>query len=370
MTDLALVLEHAGRPDVVAHLSNSDPKRVVPLLAKKRLDIADLALLLSPGAAPLLEDMARRAAAITRSRFGNAVVLYAPLYISNHCSGNCPYCGFKNTMNIRRVTLSLDQIRKEAAVLRDAGIRHLLLVSGDGPGTETDDLCAIARELKPLFPSISVEVPPLSQPDYARLLSSGVDGVTLYQETYDRCRYHRLHADGPKEDFDFRLDALSRAGAAGMRRLNIGALWGLSDWRADALSLGLHARFLEKECWRSQVLIGMPRLHQVPGDFAIPHPVCDRDFVHIIVALRLFCHDAGIVVSTRERPEFRDNLLALGATQFSAGSKTHPGGYAGDVDGGSQFDIDDCRSAAAVQDALSQKGYDPVLKDWDAGFLC
>ncbi|MBN2717294.1 MAG: 2-iminoacetate synthase ThiH [Deltaproteobacteria bacterium] len=370
MTPFWDMLNRIEQSDVMALLENTSAEKVRPLIGRPRLSEADLALLLSKGATPLLEEMAQQARRITQARFGNAVSLYAPLYVSNKCSGTCPYCGFKKTQKIKRRTLSIDEVEAEGEVLSRSGIQHVLLVTGDCPGKGVEFLCEAARRLKKRFPSVTVEIPPLDEADYRALTECGVDGVTLYQETYDKALYDELHRGSPKDNYMYRLDALSRAGAAGMRKLNLGVLWGLSDWRYDAFRLALHARFLEKNHWRSQILLGMPRLHNVPGDFTIPCKVSDRDFVHIIVTMRLFLHDAGIVVSTREKPGFRDNLLAIGATQFSAGSKTEPGGYsAAERQSGAQFEIDDQRSPKAVEADLARLGYDPVFKDWDRGFI-
>jgi 2-iminoacetate synthase len=204
--------------------------------------------------------------------------------------------------------------------------------------------------------------------EYQRLVAAGADGVTLYQETYDPRAYDQLHNDGPKAGFSQRLAALDRAGEAGMRRLSLGALWGLAPWRREALSLAIHAAHLQKKWWRSQVLIGLPRLHNVPDTFQIPCPLDDRSLVHIIVALRLFLEDAGIVLSTRESAELRQNLLPLGITQMSAGSKTAPGGYGTSEESGEQFSISDNRDPESVGDALLRAGFEPVWKDWDTGF--
>jgi 2-iminoacetate synthase len=363
-------LSQLEQGEIQSLLQNEDPNRVAPVIQRPRLSESDLALLLSKGAEPHLEEMAQRARRITQARFGNAVSLYAPLYVSNRCGGTCPYCGFKNSQKINRRTLSLDEVNREGEALSRTGIQHVLLVTGDCPGKGVDYLCEAAALLKKRFPSVTVEIPPLEVEDYRALCQAGVDGVTLYQETYDKPLYDDLHRGSPKDNYLYRLDALSRAGAAGIRKLNLGVLWGLADWRQDALKLAIHARFLEKRHWRSQILLGMPRLHNVPDDFTIPHPVTDREFCHIIVAMRLFLHDAGIVISTREKPAFRDNLLAIGATQFSAGSKTDPGGYsASENRSGAQFEIDDARSPKAVEADLARLGYDPVFKDWDRGFI-
>ncbi|MBN2804989.1 MAG: 2-iminoacetate synthase ThiH [Deltaproteobacteria bacterium] len=350
-------------------LKNEDPEPVKKALLAPKKSPQDFALLLSKGASEILEEMAGKAHTITRARFGNAVNLYAPLYVSNKCKGTCPYCGFKQSEKIKRVTLGMDEILQEARVLKELGILQILLVSGTGRDAGVEYLTAITRELKKMFPSVTVEVPPLDEDDYKKLMESGVDGVTLYQETYNRNIYDNLHRQSIKEDFNYRLNALSRAGNVGMRKLNIGVLWGLSPWRMDAFLMGLHGKYLENNYWKSQILMGMPRLHHTPSDFTIPHPVSDRDFVQIIIASRLFLNDAGIVISTRENQDFRNNLLNIGATMFSAGSKTEPGGYSAGNSSGAQFGIDDMRTPKQVEQDLITLGFDPVFKDWDRGFI-
>ncbi len=369
MTSLYEILKDADSSKFSELLNNSSPLPVKNALARHKKTPDDLALLLSPGADALLEEMAQQAHTITKARFGNAVNLYAPLYVTNKCTGTCPYCGFKRTEKIKRITLDFNEIIEEAEALRKTGILQVLLVSGTHKDAGVQYLSAITKKLKTIFPSVTIEVPPLNSDDYQTLIEAGVDGVTLYQETYDEIIYDSLHKGSVKGDYNYRLNALERAGNAEMRKLNIGVLWGLAPWRKDALRLGLHAKYLEKSFWKSQVLIGLPRLHHVPVDFTIKHPVSNRDFVHILMAMRIYCHDAGIVVSTREHPDFRDNLLNVGATMFSAGSKTEPGGYTAQNTSGSQFGIDDHRTPDDVKDALLKMGYDPVFKDWDKGFI-
>jgi len=347
-------------------LDNTCPDKVRASLNRHRKTDIDLALMLSPGADIVLEEMAQEAKRIKNERFGKIIQLYAPLYLSNRCLGDCPYCGFNNKAKITRRTLSLDEAKLECAAIAKEGIRHVLLVSGSFTGTmNIGYLAEVTRALKDIVPSISVEVPSLKQADYEKLRNSGVDGVTLYQETYDRHRYANLHRNGEKADFDFRLKAMDRAGAAGIRKLTVGTLWGLSPWRMDALRLGLHANSLQKKWWRSQVLIGLPRLNNVPDSFSIPHPVNNRSLVQIITALRIYLEDAGLVLSTRETAKLRDNLILLGITQISAGSSTEPGGYLTPGASGEQFAVTDTRSPNRMVDVLKDCGYDPVFKDWD-----
>ncbi len=351
-------------------LDNTDPDRARSALTKRRKSPKDLALLLSPGAEGLLEEMAAAASRVTLERFGRTMQLYAPLYLSNQCVGDCPYCGFSRKRHIERRALSLSEIEGEAALLREAGMKSILLVAGDDPkGVDLDALARAVETVRRRVPSVAVEVAPLSTEAYRRLAAAGADGVTLYQETYYRERYTALHRTGPKRDYDFRLEALYRAGAADFCKLTVGALWGLSPWRREALTLALHAEHLQKTHWRSHVSVGLPRLRQVPEGFEVPHPLDDRSFVHIIVALRLFLPDAGLVLSTREREGLRDAIMRLGVTQMSAGSSTKPGGYGADTDSaGEQFEVADVRSPEEMADVLQRAGFDPVWKNWDNAF--
>ena len=357
------------RGDLRRRLLSCDVSMVRRAIAAPKRDAEMFAMLLSPAADSVLEEMAQAANRITLERFGKTMQLYAPLYLSNRCVGRCPYCGFSRQHRITRRALSLDEVTKEAELLREAGMQSILLVAGDDPShVDLDFLCDATRRVQDIVPSVSVEVAPLDESGYRALAAAGADGVTLYQETYNRNVYEHLHDGSPKEGFDDRLEALSRAGNADFCKLNVGALWGLAPWRQEALMLGLHARALEVRYWRSHISVGLPRLRQVPDGFDIPYPLKDRDFVHIITALRLFLNDAGMVLSTRESPMLRRHLMRLGITQMSAGSSTKPGGYTDREDAGEQFEVADHRSPKEVAAELLASGYEPVWKNWDRVF--
>lgn len=342
------------------------------LARKGSLTLPDVAALLSEPASFRLETLARRSRERTLARFGRAIRLYAPLYLSNECVNVCHYCGFSVGNRIRRRTLSADEARREWAHLESQGFRHLLLVAGeDDRHVPLDYVCRIARILKPAAASVAVEIAPLEADGYRACVESGVDSVVAYQETYDRARYAEIHPKGPKRDYDWRLATLERAASAGVRRLGLGVLLGLSDWRADILALVSHARRLEKTCWRSEITVSVPRLRPAAGGYTPPFPVSDAALVQIIAALRLALPDAGIVLSTRESPELRDHLARLGVTHMSAGSRTEPGGYVVDREAEHaepQFDISDDRSPAEVASRLAELGYEPVWKDWEPAF--
>ena len=330
---------------------------------------AGLAALLSPAAAAYLEPLARRAAVLTRQRFGRVLQFYAPVYVSNVCVNACVYCGFNCRNKVARRTLTLDEAAQEADYLAREGFRHLLLVSGeDRNGVPVEYFEALAARLRDRFASLSIEIYPLTTAEYARLVAAGIDSLALYQETYDPTAYARFHPAGPKRDFAWRLGALERGAAAGLQFLGLGALLGLSDWRVDAFYVGLHARFLQRRYWRQQVSVSFPRLRQAAGGFVPEHPVSDAALVQILGALRLFLPDAGMVLSTREPAALRDHLVSLGITRISAGSRTNPGGYTASAPAEEQFAVQDSRSLAEVMAAVSRLGFDPVCKDWDRSY--
>jgi len=356
--------------EVLDRIESKTAADVERALSAERLRPEDLQALLSPAAGEQLEALAQQAHRLTRRRFGNTILLYAPLYLSNECSNGCRYCGFNAANKVPRRTLNLDEMERDAKVLHDQGFRHILLVTGEAPGKFGDDeLEAAVRRIKPLFSSVSLEVYPMSTEGYKRMVDAGVDGLTIYQETYARDLYAELHPFGKKRDYDFRLLTPERGGAAGLRRIGIGALLGLGHFRSEAFFVGLHGRHLARRYWRSHLSVSFPRLRPAEGGFAPRVPVSDRSFVQLICALRLLLPDAGLVLSTRESARLRDNLLPLGITQMSAGSCTAPGGYADGEDSTRQFAIDDDRSPEEVCTMIRRQGYEAVWKDWDSAFL-
>jgi 2-iminoacetate synthase len=339
------------------------------LFARKR-SYDDLLALLSPSAEGLLEEMASASHELTVRRFGRIIQMYAPIYVSSECVNSCVYCGFNRGNEIRRATLTTEEVLEEAEILRSSGFSHLLLLTGESPAhVSVHDLARIAQGLRHMFASIAVEVYPMDTASYAQLIKSGVDGLTIYQETYDRTCYANVHPSGPKRDYPWRLQTPDRGGEAGFRRLNIGALLGLTDWRVEGAFVGLHAAYLMSRYWRSHVSISFPRLRPAAGEFQPDHPVSDAEMVQLICALRLFLPDAGIVISTREPRQFRDNLIPLGVTHMSAGSRTSPGGYAARNESEGQFEVCDHRTSSEVARRIAAAGYEPVWKDWDPAFL-
>jgi 2-iminoacetate synthase len=356
--------------EIQSHVERRTASDVERALKAQSMEFEDFLSLLSPAAGPFLEAMAQRAHRVTEQRFGRVINLFAPLYFSNVCTNSCVYCGFNVGNPVTRLTLTPEEAAAEARHLHELGFRHVLLVSGEAPQILTlDYLRAILEKLRPWFASISIEIFPLDSAAYCELIDNGVDGLTVFQETYNEQRYRDFHRGGKKRDFLWRLGTSERGGRAGFRRLGIGALLGLCDWRVEGFFLGLHARYLLRTFWQSHLSISFPRLRPAAGAYEPPAPVSDLHFVQLLTALRLFLPDAGLVLSTRESPHFRDHLIPLGVTSMSAGSRTEPGGYAHGSEAEAQFEVADERSPDEVAKVIRDKGYEPVWKDWDPAFL-
>ena len=364
-------------------------------LGKAELSLNDFAHLISPAGAELLEPLSRRSQQMTRQRFGKVIRLFAPLYLSNECINACQYCGFSRGNPILRVTLTPEEVRRESRALLGQGFRNILLVSGEHPKFVSSDYMArCVSVLHEEVPSLSLEIGPMETAEYRPLVQAGAEGLVVYQETYDRAVYTAMHTAGPKRNFEWRMETPERAYAAGFRRLGIGALYGLGDWRLEAISVAAHAAYLLRNCWKAQLTISLPRLRPCAGEFQPLTHLSDRELVQLICAFRLMFPDVGLVLSTREPAKLRNGLIPLGITLISAGSHTEPGGYTGagketlhhtehgrivelgasewatpdnrPVHATSQFQIADDRSPREVADLIRQLGYEPVWKDWDA----
>lgn len=360
----------AFRPaEVSARIARTTTDDVARALASERVSPDGLLALLSPAAETMLEAIAQRAHEVTRQYFGGTVLLYAPLYLSNECDNGCRYCGFSARNAIERRTLTAEEAVYEGEALRARGFRHVLLLTGEAPrAVDAGKIARIVERVGPLFDSVSLEVFPMDEAGYAAAVAAGVDGLTVYQETYDRDAYAVMHPTGRKRDYDFRLGALERGAAAGMRRLGVGALLGLADFRADSYFTALHGAYLTRRHWRAHVTVSFPRLRAAEGGFSAPVPVSDRQLVLAVCATRLFLPHAGLALSTREEASLRDRLLPFGITQLSAGSRTQPGGYKEPEAAGRQFSVSDERTPEEVCAAIRRVGYDPVWKDWDPAF--
>jgi 2-iminoacetate synthase len=364
-------------------------RRPTPLMRR-------FAALIEPVVDGVLEARARQAEVLTRRNFGRTMRLFAPLYVSNECVNNCSYCGFSRDNPILRTTLTVDQVVREAKHLHGLGFRNVLLVAGEHPKFVSEGYLQDCLDaLKPFIPTLALEVGPMEDDQYADVVDHGAEGLVVYQETYHRETYQKLHTAGPKKNFDWRLDCPERAYNGGFRRIGIGALFGLADWKYEALALAAHLEYLYKHCWKAQFTIAFPRMRPYAGNYEYQTEegllLGDRQLVQLMIAFRILFPQVGIVVSTREPAPLRDKLVRLGATHMSAGARTEPGGYTGaghdDVHltvrgrrvelerksgcerATEQFQIHDSRSPQEVAAMLRGQGIDPVWKDWDEAIL-
>ncbi len=346
------------------------PADVERALTKKRLDINDFMALISPAAAPYLEQMAALSRHYTQERFGKTISMYIPMYITNSCTNSCVYCGFNHHNKFERVVLSMSQIEDECKAIRRLGpFENLLLVTGENPKVAGPDYLEQAlKTCRPYFNNLSMEVMPLTTEDYERLTHAGLNGVVCFQETYNRNKYKTYHPAGMKSIFEWRLNGFDRMGMAGLHKIGMGVLIGLEDWRTDVTMMALHLRYLQKHYWKTRFSVNFPRMRPAAGGFQPNVVMSDRELCQLTFAFRIFDHDVDISYSTREYPSFRDNMMTLGVTSMSAGSKTDPGGYHTYPQSLEQFSVSDERTPAEVAEAIRRRGYEVVWKDWDKVF--
>lgn len=336
----------------------------------KALTPDDFAILISPVATERLEIMAHLSRRFTQERFGKTISMYIPMYVSNLCSNACVYCGFNHDNPLERTVLTMEQIEAECKAIKALGpFENLLLVSGEFPAVCGTDYFSDAVALcHRYFHNITMEVQPLKESEYRRLAEEGLHGVVCFQETYHREAYKKYHPRGMKSVFDWRLNGYDRMGRAGLHKIGLGVLIGLEDWRADCVMMARHLRYLQKNYWRTRYSVNFPRMCPSESGFQPNVVMTDRELAQLTFAFRIFDHDVDISYSTRELPDFRRGMMALGVTSMSAGSKTEPGGYASTPEAVEQFEVSDARSPEAVTAAIRADGYDVVWKDWDSIF--
>ena len=355
---------------VKGYIDTVTPDMVTASLKVLKPEFSDFLNLLSPAAAQFIGEMRQRAAQIKKCHFGKTVRLYAPLYISNYCINSCEYCGFKNEVDFTRKRLNFEEVLREAEIIRSYGITSLLLVSGEDPRfINTDFLVKLVKELKKLFSYISIEIAPMCEADYKKLFDAGVHGLTLYQETYDRETYEKLHRKGPKSDYLKRLDFVEQGAKAGFYNIGLGALLGLYDWRIESVSMAAHALYLKKHYWRTKIAFSFPRITEIAGGFKVPNELTETELEQMMLAFRIFFQEADLYISTRESREFRQRVIRTCASHISAASVVVPGGYyeaqKADESSLEQFSLNDTRSVAEVAEDVRLAGMEPVFKDWD-----
>lgn len=352
--------------ETLSGILNKSEQEVKNALAKNKIDLEDFKALISPAAKPFLEEMVQRSHSLTKKRFGNTIQMYAPMYLSNECQNICTYCGFSFTNKIPRKTLTDEEILREVGFLKSKGYDHILLVTGEANRTVGVDYIANAMKLiRKHFSNITIEIQPLDQDEYERLVGDGLYAVLVYQETYHKEEYKKHHPKGKKSNFDYRLETPDRLGRAGIHKIGLGALFGLEDWRADSFFTALHLKYLQKNYWQTKYSISFPRLRPHSGGLEPKVEMTDSDLVQLIAAYRILDEDLELSISTRESEKFRDNIVQMGITSMSAESKTNPGGYVVEEQSLEQFEISDERSTEEIANMLSNQGLEAVWKDWE-----
>lgn len=358
-----------GVTERIAAMTDADVRRA---LAKERLDVDDFMALVSPAAAPYLEQMARLSRKYTEERFGRTMSMFIPLYITNSCSNSCVYCGFHRSNPMARTILTAEQIEDECkAIKKLAPFENILLVTGENPAKAGVKYLAKAIEVaKKYFSNIKIEVMPLKAEEYLELTKHGLNGVICFQETYHRENYKIYHPAGMKSNFEWRVDGFDRMGQAGVHSIGMGALLGLEkEWRTDVVMMAYHLRYLQKHYWRTKYSVNFPRMRPAQNEGFQPNCfVNDRELAQVTFAMRIFDHDVDISYSTREPQFIRDNMCTLGVTTMSAESKVNPGGYYTYPQALEQFSVSDDRTAVEIDRRLRELGREPVWKDWDASF--
>ena len=346
---------------------------VIRALETERCTIEDFKALLSPAAAPFLEQMAAKAKIETSKHFGNTVYLFTPLYIANYCENYCVYCGFNCYNDINRKKLTMDEIRHEMQIIADSGIEEILMLTGESRAKSDvkyiGEACRLASEY---FKNVGLEIYPVNSEEYCYLHECGADYITVFQETYDADKYETLHLMGHKRIFPYRFDAQERALMGGMRGVGFSALLGLSDFRKDALATALHVYYLQRKYPHAEFSLSCPRLRPIiNNDKITPQDVHEKELCQILCAYRIFLPFAGITVSSREQKHFRDGIVKIAATKVSAGVSTgigdHEEKYQGKDaadSGDEQFEISDNRSFDEMYSDIAAEGLQPVLNDY------
>ena len=351
----------------------ADVERVLGVAAAnvRQLTPEELLVLLSDAAAPYLEDMAVLSRRFTQEKFGKTISMYIPMYVSNACSNCCVYCGFNHHNKSKRTILTMDQVENECKAIRRLGpFENLLIVSGELPSIcGVEHFADVLRVCRPYFHNLTIEVQPMRTAQYKRLVEEGLNGVVCFQETYHRENYNTFHPRGIKSFYDWRLNGYDRMGRAGVHKIGMGVLIGLDpDWRTDLVMMGRHLRYLQRNYWRTRYSINFPRMCPSESGYQPNVVISDRQLAQVTFAFRIFDHEVDISYSTREKPDFRDNMLSLGVTSMSAGSEPGPGGYASTPEALEQFAVTDSRRPVDVTASTHAHGHDPVWKDWDAVF--
>ncbi len=377
MTD-SKIIDGVKLDSVLAATSKADKKRIEEILDRalelKGLTLEEAAVLLNLEDEDDMQKLFHTAFRIKEEIYGNRLVLFAPLYISNYCSNNCLYCGFRvDNTDLPRNVLSLDEIKEEALAILEQGHKRTLMLMGEHHKNCTfdyfvkaiDTVYSVKDSKGSSIRRINIEIAPLTDDEFQVLKNVKIGTYTVFQETYHEPTYKTMHPTGRKADYKWRIETMDRALQNGMHDVGIGALFGLYDYKYEVLGLMQHAEHLDKEYGVGPHTISIPRIRpasHAPISTHIPYPVDDRSFKKLVAVIRCCVPYTGMILSTREKADLRDELFNLGVSQISAGSRTNIGGYKqaliGDDNPG-QFDLNDCRTSGEVIQDVIRKGFVP-----------
>ncbi len=365
--------------ELLSKSQKPDNKQIDDILSKakelKGLDKEDVAVLLNIEDNDNLQKLFDTALYIKEEIYGNRLVLFAPLYVSNYCANNCLYCGFRaENKDIHRHTLTHDQIKEETLELLKQGHKRALMLMGEGHKSCTfdyfletiDTVYSVKDDKGSSIRRINVEIAPLTDDEFQKLKNVKIGTYTVFQETYHKETYEKMHPSGKKSDYNWRLEVMHRALKNGMHDVGIGALFGLYDYKFEVMALIQHAESLDREFNVGPHTISIPRIKpagNAPAAQHIPHQVSDRDFKKLVAVLRLAVPYTGMILSTREPMSLRTELFDLGISQISAGSKTNPGGYKQAMneheEDAAQFSLNDARSSGEIIHDVIKMGHVP-----------
>ncbi len=352
-------------------------KEEVNRIINKALDLngitpREAATLLQVENEELIDNFLEAARKIKEEIYGKRLVIFAPLYFANQCINNCLYCGFRKDNNlVERKKLTQKEIREEVKALEKEGHKRLLVLTGESPASDLDYIIEsintaydVKKENGGEIRRINVEIAPLTTEDFKRLKDAEIGTYTCFQETYNREQYKKLHPDGPKSNFEWRLSVMDRAQKAGIDDIGIGALFGLYDYKFDVIGMLLHADYLDKKYGVGPHTVSVPRLNPALGTplDEVPYAVSDEDFKKLVAVLRLAIPYTGMILSTRESTEMRNELFEHGVSQISAGSRTTPGGYdkkEKNKEELAQFSLHDLRPIDEIITSIAKDGYIP-----------
>ena len=358
--------------------ANPPRERVMEIIEKskslKGLTPEETAVLLQTEDRELIEEIWKTAREIKEAIYGNRLVLFAPLYVANHCANNCLYCGFRSdNKELKRVALTMEQIANEVRVLEQEGHKRLLMLCGEHPSRSSLDYFIEAIETAYGVTTghggeirrINVEIAPQTVDGFKRLKAAKIGTYVLFQETYHHETYKKMHPTGPKADYLWRLTAMDRAMEGGINDVGIGALFGLYDYKFEVLGMLFHALYLEDKFGVGPHTMSVPRLEpalNAPAAIKPPRPTSDHDFKKLVAVIRMAVPYTGMILSTRESAELRRDVFELGISQISAGSRTNPGGYQEDSTENfraAQFNLGDTRTLDEVILDITQHGHIP-----------